>query len=322
MAWTAASLRSGIATVAFAAVFTSASARAQVAAPAIEESRPIVLLRPFALVDQPESIYPDPEPPKPNTGVNEGGVHISLNVSYLTDYVYRGIDRSEIGAIDPSETGDVTEDAPNLQFNGKLTFDLGRAPHPFVGLFANVYNDDPVSRFQEVRPYFGLDWTIRPLRLTAGWQTYIYPERDDFNTSEIFGSIEIDDSVFFRTDRPIFAPYIYAAYDHDLYDGLYLEAGLKHDFVIEGTGVTLTLTGNVGFVAGHGYFTAQNGEDTGFQHYEVGLIGAYSLNTLANISKRYGDWKLRGYLFYTDGLNNDLRADTQIWGGVGIGFDY
>lgn len=311
--------RSAALAVSAVAMLTTTSVLAE---PLPEADAPIVLLRPFALVDQPESIYPDPEPPKPNTGINEGGVRVSLNVNYLTDYVYRGIDRSEVGAIDPAETGDVTEDAPNLQFDGKLTFDLGRAPSPFVGLFANVYNDDPVSRFQEVRPYFGLDWKIRPLRLSAGWQTYIYPERDDFNTSEIFGRLEIDDSVFFRTDRPILAPYVFAAYDHDLYDGLYLEAGVNHDIVLEGTGVVLTVTGNVGFVAGHSYFTAQNDEDTGFQHYEVGLIGTYSLNTLINVSRRYGDWKLRGYLFYTDGLNNDLRADTQIWGGVGIGFDY
>lgn len=304
----------------FVTALGSAVARADTAAPTTEA--PFVAVRPFALVEQPESIYPDPEPPKPNTGVNEGGVNLRLTVNYLTDYVYRGIDRSEVGAIDPSETGDVTEDAPNLQFDGKLNFNLGRAPHPFIGLFANVFNDDPISRFQEVRPYFGLDWNIRPLKLTAGWQTYIYPERDDFNTSEIFGRIEIDDSVFLGTDKPILSPYVFAAYDHDLYDGLYLEAGVNHDIVLEGTGVTLTLTGNVGFVAGHTYFTAQNGEDTGFQHYEFGLIGSYSLNTLLNVSRRYGEWDFRGYLFYTDGLNNDLRADTQIWGGVGIGFEY
>ena len=52
------------------------------------------------------------------------------------------------------------------------------------------------------------------------------------------------------------------------------------------------------------------------------MIGTYSLNTLFNLPMRYGEWKLKGYLFYTDGLNNDLRADTQIWGGMGISFDY
>ena len=39
-------------------------------------------------------------------------------------------------------------------------------------------------------------------------------------------------------------------------------------------------------------------------------------------AKRYGDWSVIGYLNYTDGLENELRADTQVWGGLGIGFKY
>ncbi|HEX5244134.1 MAG TPA: hypothetical protein VFW23_12800, partial [Tepidisphaeraceae bacterium] len=62
--------------------------------------------------------------------------------------------------------------------------------------------------------------------------------------------------------------------------------------------------------------------DTGFQHYNFGLIGSYSLNTLFNAPARYGQWSLEGYLYYSDGLANHLRADTRIWGGVGISFYY
>lgn len=303
-----------------AAAGVAAAPSTPVALPAYTPPNPWV--RPLTLAEQPESIYPDPEPPLPNTGVNEGGVHLSLSVNYLTDYVFRGIDRSEVGAIDPDEAGDATEDGPNLQFDGKLSFDLGRAPHPFVGAFVNVFNDDPVSRFQEVRPFVGLDWNVRPLLLTAGWQSFIFPERDDFNTAEVYGRLEVDDSVFWRTDRRVLSPYVFAAYDYDRYDGLYLEAGVRHDFPIEGTGIVLTAIADVAYVAGHGYFTRLGDDDTGFQHYDVGLIGTYSLNTLVNFPRRYGEWKLRGYLFYTDGLTRELRADTQVWGGVGVGFEY
>ena len=31
---------------------------------------------------------------------------------------------------------------------------------------------------------------------------------------------------------------------------------------------------------------------------------------------------LKGYLLYTDSIENDLKADTQVWGGAGIGFSY
>ena len=282
-------------------------------------------IRPLTLVDQPDSIYPDANelPIRPVEGVNQGGVHLSLTVNYMTDYVYRGIDRSEVGSIDPTETGSASEDAPNLQFDGRLTFDLGRLPHPFVGAFVNVFNDDPVSRFQEVRPVVGFDWRLKPVLITAGWQTYIFPERDDYNTAEAFARLVLDDSFIFHTDGPIFSPYVFAAWDYDLYEGYYFEAGVTHDFAIEGTGMTITAQADVAYVSGNGYFSSViGGEDSGFQHYDLGLIGTYSLNVPLNISRRFGEWKLRGYLFYTDGIETGLRADTQLWGGMGITFDY
>ena len=54
----------------------------------------------------------------------------------------------------------------------------------------------------------------------------------------------------------------------------------------------------------------------------MGAIANYSLNTLLNVTRRYGEFSLQGYLFYTDGIDHDLRADTQLWGGVGINFKY
>src|SRR5690242_14032229 len=57
----------------------------------------------FTLQQEPESIYAPPQPPREDEGLNEGGVHIDLTVRYMTDYVYRGIDFSEVGG---------AEDAP------------------------------------------------------------------------------------------------------------------------------------------------------------------------------------------------------------------
>ena len=69
-------------------------------------------------------------------------------------------------------------------------------------------------------------------------------------------------------------------------------------------------------------FSAPEPQDTGFQHYDIGLIGGYSLNRAIGIPRRYGEWILNGYLYYTDGINEGLRADTQVWGGAGISFRY
>jgi hypothetical protein len=290
------------------------------------DSLPNPFLTPVYAVDRPASIYPDENERILQASPDDAarGVRLSLDVNYMTDYVFRGIDRSEVGSIDPNDVGTAAEDAPNLQFDGRLSFDLGRLPHPFIGAFVNVYNDDPISRFQEVRPYFGFDWNLRPVTVTAGWQTFIFPERDDFNTAEVFMQVKLNDAFLWGNDdkNPILSPYVYAAWDHDLYDGVYIEAGVRHDFAFEGTNFTLSVLADVAFVAGHAYFTRANGEDTGFQHYDVGLIGSYALNVPLNIPRRFGDWRLKGYLFYTDNINDDLRADTQIWGGVGIGFSY
>ncbi|MGB7160898.1 MAG: hypothetical protein WBD40_22735 [Tepidisphaeraceae bacterium] len=294
-------------------------------------------LQPMRLSDQPlrlmaqsdyESVYAPPDPILESTGVNEGSVRFDLAVSYLSDYVYRGIEESQRIAGTRAE-GDVvgrpdfSENAANIQIDAKMTFDLGKAPHPFVGVFVNTFDADPESQFQEIRPFVGLEWTLRPIIFTVGHNSYIYPDRDQINTTEVFGQITVDDSYFFRTDEPILSPYIYAAYDYDLYDATYIEMGVQHDFVLEGTGIVLTAQASVAYVDGYELFAEPGAEnDSGFQHYQFGLIGSYRLNPLLNIPQRYGDWTFKGYLYYTDGIENDLRADTQVWGGAGIGFSY
>ena len=296
------------------------------------DRHPKVRENPFALLQDPyESIYLPPGPPRVEEGVNAGGVNFGLRVAYLTDYVYRGIDQSErLAAVDEDGNfnpgADVgAEDAPNNQFDGSLKLNLGRLPHPVAGVFANVFNDDPISRFQEIRPYFGFDWDLRPLRIQAGQVSYIFPERETLNTNEIWASVTFDDARLWRIERPLLAPYVYAAYDYDLYDGFYVEAGVRHQFELEDTGITVTAVADVAWVADHVQFadtTEEEPEDTGFQHYDVGLIGSLSLNHALGIPRRYGQWTFEGSLFYTDGISKGLLADTQVWGGAAIVFKY
>jgi hypothetical protein len=270
--------------------------------------------RALTLLPEDQSVYAPPAPPREDEGFNAGGVNIDLVFRYTTDNVYRGLSRSD---------GIENRHSPNYQFDGRLTFDLGKLPHPFLGAFVNVHSADPISRFQEVRPVVGLEWNLRPFIVEAGNLTYIFPERDEMNTGEVYAKITFDDSWLFRSDAPIVSPYVFVAYDYDKYAGLYIEAGLKHDFVIEGTGITLTALANIAFVANNSFYsTTPGGKDTGLQHYEVGIIGQYSLNQLFRFSPRYGRFSLEGYLYYDDRTSTDLRANIQIWGGGGIAFHY
>lgn len=261
-----------------------------------------------------ESVYAPPAPPREDEGVNAGGVTFDLNFRYATDNVYRGVSRSG---------RDEHPHSPNLQFDGRMSINVGKFPHPFIGTFVNVHSSDPVSRFQEVRPYFGLEWNLRPFILEGGNITYIFPERDDLNTGEVYAKVTFDDSWLFRTDGPIFSPYVMAAYDYDKYDGYYLEAGIRHDFVFEGTGFTLTALANIAYVLDQPFFaTTPGGRDSGLQHYEIGLLGSYSLNQLFHFSSRYGTLTLNGFLYYDDRTSSFLKTDIQLWGGAGIGFRY
>jgi hypothetical protein len=274
----------------------------------------------LTLEPQDTSVYALPTPATTDEGGNTGGVNIDMRVNYLSDYLYRGVDRTHF--IDSNTVGPFANERANFQFDGKLFWNLGKLPHPFIGIFANVLDQDPISTFQEVRPTFGFEWRIRPLIFSAGHNTYIFPDRSILNTGEGWVKLALDDSVLLRSDEPFLTPYIYAAYDYDLYNGWYFQAGVSHDFAIEGTGITFTAEAAVGGVLGQQAFAGPTGKDTGFQHYEFGLTGRYNLNQVLNIPARFGQWSLNGYLYYADGLNNHLRADTQLWGGAGIQFSY
>ncbi len=291
---------------------TATDLRAQVALPSL------------SLQPDPESVYAPPAPPRENEGVNEGGVTLTLSVSYFTDYVHRGLELFELPEFNPDPIG--SEDRANLQINGKLSFDLGKIPHPFVGAFVNSAESDPISTFQEIRPYVGFDWNLRPLLVSAGYTSYIYPDRDALETQEIWGRVELDDSYFLRSEEPLLSPYVMVAYDIDLYDGFYAEAGVGHDFRFEDIGLTLRTEAHVAWVSQYELYdedpTDDEEEPSGLQHYQLGLIGTYSLNELLNVSRRYGEWSFVGYLYYTDGIDHDLRATEQLWGGAGISFRY
>lgn len=303
-------LRHALGLAAVSVLMIGTSAQAADGAAASGDWQPLRL----SLMPDTESVYAPPGAPVEDAGLNKGGVNFRLDTWYTTDYVFRGIDRSEGGG---------HEDAPNAQFDAALQFNLGKLPHPFIGVFVNVYNADPISRFQEIRPYLGLDWTIRPLNIVVGHNTYLYPEREETNTSEVFGKLTFDDSILFGTEKPVFTPYIYAAYDYDLYNGCYFEIGVSHEFLFEDYGLTITPLARVAYVSTNQLFAAiPAGNDSGFQHYDVGFNVAYSLNRLLNIAPRFGQWNLQGECFYTDNIHHDLRADTQVWGGIGIGFKY
>ena len=272
-----------------------------------------------------EGVYAVPEPPTKANGVNLGGVSLDLSIAYFNHNVYRGVDHS-IGNAKSNSTIDflVKSSSLNLDIDTKLSFDLGKFPHPFVGLHSVVYDADPLSRFQEIRPFIGAEWTIKPFTLEGGNTTYIYPDRENLNTAEVYGKVTFDDSVLLHMDKPFLSPYFYGAYDYDKNNGWYLETGVTHDFTFEDLGLTFTLQADAAYIIGlqEQFVFINELHDTGFQHFDVGLKANYSLNRLFHVSYRFGEFDLLGFLFSTGKLDSDLTANNVIWGGAGIGFKY
>jgi len=265
------------------------------------------------------SVYAPPEPPGENEGANNGGVNVDLTVKYLTDDVYRGVSH------DRAIGGDTH--ASNFQADTKFTFNFGNFPHPYFGVFTNVADSDPVSRFQEIRPYIGVNYTLRPLIFDVSHISYIYPERERLdpspNSSEVIFKLTLDDSYYFLTPRPVLSPYVSGAYDYDRNKGWYLEAGLKHDFVFEDISCTLTTYGDVAYISNFAQqFILTSPQDSGFQHWDLGLIGDLSVTDLLKIPPRYGNLSVQGYFTYTGRFDNDVLANSVLWGGVGIHFKY
>jgi len=262
-----------------------------------------------------ESIYPQLNAPQETPALNAGSVNFYIEADYLTQFVYRGVDHSRVGGRGTSA---------NLAIQAQMTFDLGKLPHPFVGVFTNIFDSDPVSRFQEIRPYIGALLPLRPFTFEGGLNSYIYPERENFDTAEVYGKISFDDSLLLNTERPVLTPYIYAAYDYQRNSGWYMEAGISHDFIFEDWGLVFTPKADVAYILGYQqqFIFVNKRHDSGWQHYDVGLTASYSLNTLFNFPKQYGEFDMKGYLVYTGAIQKNITADNVLWGGVGIEFKY
>jgi hypothetical protein len=261
------------------------------------------------------SQQPDVAPEWGDQEINNGKVHFSFDFAYSNRYLYRGVDHDSVAS---------HSNSLNLLFDGKLQFDLGKYPHPYVEVFTNIYDSDPVSRFQEVRPIIGANWDLKPFDIDLCEISYIYPERESFNYPEIDLKLTLDDNLIFNTEEPVFSPYVLGAFEYQKYEGWYIETGLKHDFMFEDFGLVLTPQVCVAWISGlkQQFVFINTVASTGWQHFEAGLSMCYSLNHLLDVSTKYGEFDVKGYGYYDDALTRNITASNAFWGGIGLGFRY
>lgn len=250
-----------------------------------------------------------------NEPANNGGANLSIDFAYANKYFYRGVNHDAVASHGNSL---------NLLFDGRLEFNLGQYPHPFVELFTNIYDADPLSRFQEIRPIAGADWDVKPFDFQLSEVSYIYPERENYNYPEIDIKITLDDYLLLNTDKPVLSPYILGAFEYQKNEGWYVEFGFRHDFVFEDLGLTVSPQLAVAWISGlrQQFVFINNVRNTGWQHLEVGGTLSYSLNHLLDVSKKFGEFDVKAFGYYDEHLNSRITASNGFWGGIGLGFKY
>lgn len=267
----------------------------------------------------PETVYAPPGGPAAATTEPQGPrLQWELTLGYASSYVYRGVDHSATIGTTPDAIDE--GGGSNFQFAGRVTLDTGGPWRPFVELFSNYWDTDPVSSWQELRPTLGLEWKSKAVSVSGGATSYVYPDREDDNTSEAFLRASVNDGDLLGRELPILNPYGLIAYELDADGGWYGELGISHAWAIAGLGLTVTPVARIAYTyrLDEAFIFDTDRSGSGWQHADLGLQLSYRLNTLLNLPERDGKWALGAFVFRTSHLADATLGDSLTWGGVNV----
>ena len=117
-------------------------------------------------MDEPASVYPEIMPPRAEEAMNAGGVNFGLNVELADPTTFFAVSIKAPTATILKHRCSSTR-TPNLIW---VNFRIRSSGYSSMSL-----NSDPKARFEEVRPYFGAEWTLKPIIIAAGFTSYIHP---------------------------------------------------------------------------------------------------------------------------------------------------
>jgi len=225
-------------------------------------------------------------------------VSTSASVDWVTAYLWRGMRLTNNPVVQPS----LTFSAYGFSLNAWGSVDV-----------TDVNEDDGEGYHLQEIDYTG-SYTYAPMEgldLTGGFVWYTFSGLD--STGELFGTVSLP-------CVPL-SPSLSAYYDVDEADGLYLNAGLKHDIEITEK-LGLTLSGGIGY-----------GDDNYHEFYfGEGAHGSESDGLLrATLGYAVTDWLsvsvYGGYAVLLDGAVKRLGEavygdDDTVFGGVGVSFNF
>lgn len=253
-------------------------------------------------------------------------LHISLDMTYTTQYFFRGIVQETDGLI--------------LQPSIEIGFDLLERESwslaGSVGMWNSFHDektgasdpDDFVGAWYEADFYAGLSLTVDRVTAAIVYSTYASPNDAFGHIDELSLTLALDDSGWFG---PIsFAPYATLAVevgggqaDGGANRGTFLAAGVEPGHTFENTPigeVTLSLPIEAGFSLDDYYENA--GDDESFGYFTVGLAASLALPS----PKGFGEWSLSAgidYLLLGDAAEAINAGDDSEWIfqiGFGVAF--
>lgn len=247
-------------------------------------------------------------------GLTAGAVHagevtadVNADVSFLTDYLWRGQTYGEDGVIQP-----------NLS--------IGFANGLSLGVWANYIVDWEVldSGLSNSHLVNEVDYTVDysfeagPVGCSLGWILYDFPRSGGAETQEVYVGLTLD---------TLLAPSITAYRDVRMIDGTYLSFGVGHDFELNEK-TTLSVGGTLGWgnEAYHkAYFPVSTPtidvEEDSLSDYNLSVSLSYAITDKVTVTPTLS------YSAFSDSDVEDAAdivygEDSKVYGGINVSYSF
>lgn len=281
-----------------------------------------------------------------------GGLSLSVDFTYVTDYMWRGINFSEY-----KKEG---REAANWQLGVGFEIDPAYLGAPGIGVFGGAfwwewYADQEKADFspwsssnlQEVdyQVYWAYNWEEIGLGIEAGWIAYHFPRlretaapdastggSDGAYNHEVYVTLSYDDSKIFG--QPILNPYFsyYLEIDDNNYS--YMEFGVSHEFALKDwcgemflvKDMTVTPSAALGVdhrIYDKGGYSGSNQKGTKLAVLIYGVEVGLDLSSALAIPEEFGSWSVAGFINYQQSLHDrGENTNDNLWGGVTLSWGF
>jgi uncharacterized protein (TIGR02001 family) len=230
------------------------------------------------------------------TEAEDADFSLSLDVTWASKYVWRGIAVTDDPVVQPS----VTASWGGLSLNVWANLDTTDV-------------NDFEGQFLEVDYTLGYSWTWGDFAFSVGAIHYQFPQAHAFDTTEVYAAVGLD-----VPTSPTLAVY----QDVDEADGTYITLSFRHTFEdvwkpSESVAVSVDVGASVAWGSGkhNAFYYGSTGSGWADATVSLGLPIAIGEHVTVTPAVNYS-WIL------DDGISSSLGADDHFWAGVTLTFAF